>query len=303
MRILVGPARRGLKTAAVVTVGALLSLSLPAFEADAAMPAFVQVNSAVPQSPQSTVATTFTKAQVAGDLNAVVVGWNEAAGNVTSVTDSAGNPYQVAAATTRGTRLSQAVYYAKGIAAAGANTVTVRFDKAVAYADVRILESGGLDATSPLDVTRSAAGSTSTASSDAATTQFATELLLGAGTTDASFTAPGTGYTSRIITNPDADIAEDRTVSATGSYSATAPFSAGAATGSCSWSRSRPPDSSPAASTGKGCCGSCPTIRALLGTSAVATKAAYLRKLDSLAPLTYAIVTAFAGLSTSRDSS
>src|SRR6266545_3691255 len=141
MRILVGPVRRGLK-AAVVTAGALLSLSLPAFEADAATPVFVQVNSAVPQSPQSTVATTFTKAQAAGDLNAVVVGWNEAAGNVTSVSDSAGNPYQVAAATTRGTRLSQAVYYAKGIAAAatGANTVTVRFDKAVAFADVRVLE-------------------------------------------------------------------------------------------------------------------------------------------------------------------
>jgi hypothetical protein len=144
MRILVGSNRRGLRTAVVaVTVGALLSLSLPALEANAATtPAFVQVNSAVPQSPQTTVATTFTKAQAAGDLNAVVIGWNEAAGNITSVSDSAGNAYQVAAPTTRGTGLSQAVYYAKNIAAAaaGANTVTVRFDKAVTYADVRILE-------------------------------------------------------------------------------------------------------------------------------------------------------------------
>ena len=197
--------------------------------ATVATPAFVQVNSAVPQTAQSTVATTFTKAQLAGDLNAVVIGWNEEAGNITSVSDSAGNPYQVAAPTTRGTRLSQAVYYAKNIAgaAAGANTVTVKFDKAVAFADVRILEYGGLDPASPLDVTRSAAGSAATASSGAATIGFASELLLGAGTTDASFTGPGSGYTSRIITNPDADIAEDRTVTATGSYSATAPISGG----------------------------------------------------------------------------
>jgi hypothetical protein len=226
----VGCNRRGLATAVAVTVGALLSLSLPALEANAATtPAFVQVNSAVPQTAQSTVATTFTKAQVAGDLNAVVIGWSKATGNITSVSDSAGNPYQVAAPTTRGSGLSQAVYYAKNIAtaAAGGNTVTVKFDKAVAFADVRILEYGGLDPASPLDVTSSAAGSAATASSGAATTGFASELLLGAGTTDASFTGPGSGYTSRIITNPDANIAEDRTVTATGSYSATAPISAG----------------------------------------------------------------------------
>lgn len=194
-------------------------------------PAFVQVNSAVPQSPQSTVSATFTRAQVAGDLNAVVVGWNETTGNVTSVTDSAGSAYQVAAPTTRGDGLSQAIYYAKAIpaAAAGANVVTVRFDKAVVYADVRILEYGGLDQTSPVDVTRSAVGNTTPASSGAATTSFATELLLGAGTVGSTFTGPGGGYTSRVITSPDGDIAEDRTVTATGSYSATAPVSGGGA--------------------------------------------------------------------------
>ncbi len=59
----------------------------------------------------------------------------------------------------RGSGLSQAVYYAPAIAA-GANTVTVTFDKAVTYADVRILEYGGLDASSPVDVSHSAVGST-----------------------------------------------------------------------------------------------------------------------------------------------
>jgi glucose/arabinose dehydrogenase len=187
--------------------------------------AFVQVDSATPQTPQSTVATTFAQAQGAGNLNVVVVGWNESVGNVTSVTDSAGNAYQVAVATFRGTGLSQAVYYAKNIAGAGAgsNTVTVRFDKAVNFADVRILEYSGLDQTSPFDAGRSAAGSSATADSGAATTSFARELVVGAGMTAGCFTGAGSGFTARIITNPDCDIVEDRIVATTGSYSATAP--------------------------------------------------------------------------------
>jgi hypothetical protein len=187
--------------------------------------AFVQVQSATPQSPQSTVATTFTQAQSAGNLDVVVIGWNESTGNITSVTDGAGNTYQVAAATVRGTGISQAIYYAKNIvaAAAGANTVTVRFDKSVAFADVRILEYSGLDQANPFDVSRSAADSTDQADSGAATTNFARELIVGGGTTSGCFTGAGSGFTARIITGPDCDVVEDRTVTTTGSYSATAP--------------------------------------------------------------------------------
>jgi glucose/arabinose dehydrogenase/PKD repeat protein len=190
-----------------------------------ATPAFVQVNSATPQTPQSTVATPFVQAQTAGNLNAVVIGWNESVGNITQVRDSRGNTYQAATTTARGDNLSQAVYYAKDIlaSAAGANTVTVTFDKAVTYADIRILEYSGLDRASPLDVSSSAAGSVALASSGPATTNFAKELLLGVGMTSGAFSGAGTGYTTRIITNPDADIAEDRVVSSVGSYNATAP--------------------------------------------------------------------------------
>jgi glucose/arabinose dehydrogenase len=185
---------------------------------------FVQVKASTPQSPQSTVATTFSLGQSAGNLNVVVVGWNESTGNITSVTDSTGNAYQVAAATFRGTGLSQAVYYAKNIAAAGAgsNTVTVGFDKAVNFADIRILEYSGLDQTSPFDVSHAATGSTTQASSGAATTNLARELIVGAGITNGCFTGAGSGFTARIVTTPDCDIAEDRTVTTTGSYSATA---------------------------------------------------------------------------------
>ena len=47
--------------------------------------------------------------------------------------------------------------------------------------------------------------------------------------TAGAFTKAGAGFTLRIITSPDADIAEDQTVSATGSYNATAPTSSSTA--------------------------------------------------------------------------
>jgi hypothetical protein len=194
------------------------------FSASSAPPIeFVQVKSSTPQSPQSTVATAFNQAQTSGNLNVVAIGWNETAGNIASVSDSAGNLYQVGAPIFRGNTFSQAIYYAKSIAGAAANTVTVRFDKAVAYADVRILEYRGLDRTNPLDVTSSATGTSAQASSGTATTNFARELIVGAGVTSASFTGAGTGFTVRIITTPDDDIAEDRVVTSAGAYSATAP--------------------------------------------------------------------------------
>jgi hypothetical protein len=171
------------------------------------------------------VTTPFVQAQTAGNLNAVAIGWNESVGNITQVRDSRGNTYQAATTVARGNGLSQTVYYAKDIlaSAAGANTVTVTFDKAVAFADVRILEYSGLDKVNPVDVSSSAAGSVAQASSGPATTNFAKELLLGVGMTRGVFTGAGTGYTARIITRPDADIAEDRNVTSVGSYSATAP--------------------------------------------------------------------------------
>src|ERR1700736_3638573 len=42
-----------------------------------ATPKFIQSNYAVPQTPQSMVQTQFSAAQTAGNLNAVIVGWND----------------------------------------------------------------------------------------------------------------------------------------------------------------------------------------------------------------------------------
>src|SRR5262245_38202889 len=48
------------------------------------------------QTNQSSVTGAYTSAQVAGDTNILPIGWNNNTSNITSVTDSAGNTYQLA---------------------------------------------------------------------------------------------------------------------------------------------------------------------------------------------------------------
>src|SRR5206468_120725 len=76
-------------------------------------PTFVQSAFADPQTPSSTVNVTYAKAQNAGDLNVVIVGWNDTASTVSAITDSAGNAYTLAAGpTVLSGFLSQSIYYA-----------------------------------------------------------------------------------------------------------------------------------------------------------------------------------------------
>ena len=123
--------------------------------------AFVQRNYATPQSAQTSVPVVFTGAQTAGNLNVVVVGWNDSTAAVNSVTDTKGNVYALAVGPTAvAGKLSQSIYYAKNIAAAAANanTVTVQFNVAAQFADIRVLEYSGLDLASPVDVVAAATG-------------------------------------------------------------------------------------------------------------------------------------------------
>jgi hypothetical protein len=190
---------------------------------------FIQVNAATPQTPQTTVAVTYTAAQRVGDLNVVVVGWNDSTATVNTVRDTMGNAYTLAVGPTVQSGIAtQSIYYAKNIpaAAAGANTVTVTFGVAARYVDVRIAEYSGLDTVNPLDVTAAASGNGATASSGAVTTTNANDLIIGANLVQTATPGAGTGFTRRIITSPDGDILEDRIVTAIGSYSATSPVSA-----------------------------------------------------------------------------
>ena len=104
---------------------------------------FAQVAAATPQSSTATVPVTFPGAQTVGDLNIVVVGWNDTTAAVQSVKDSAGNTYNLAIGPTSGTALQQSIYYAANIVG-GSNTVTVTFNQAAAYPDIRILEYRGV---------------------------------------------------------------------------------------------------------------------------------------------------------------
>ncbi len=192
------------------------------FTAPAAAPGFVQVAASTPQTRQTTVSTSLPNAETAGDLNVVVIGFDNATSNIVTVTDSAGNSYQPAAPIKRSAGDSQAIYYARNILPGLFNTVTVTLNTPTPYVDVRVAEYFGLDPTNPLDVTASGSGKSTAPNSGSATTTSPVELLVGGGTTMGSFISPGSGFTSRIITSPDADILEDRVVSAAGSYSATA---------------------------------------------------------------------------------
>jgi hypothetical protein len=180
--------------------------------------AYGQVAAATPQSPTASVPVTFPAAQTAGDLNIVVVGWNDTTSNVSTVQDSQGNTYALAIGPTRGTGLSQSIYYAANIKA-GSNTVTVTFNQAAAAPDVRILEYRGV---TTLDAKVGAVGSSTAANSGTATTTNANELIFGADIVATLTTSAGSGFTSRIITTPDGDIAEDKFVTTAGSNSATA---------------------------------------------------------------------------------
>ena len=192
--------------------------------------AYVQSNYAVPQSPQASVPVTFGGAQTAGDLNVVAVGWFDTITGIVSVTDTKGNVYVPAVGPTpMSSTGTQAIYYAKNIAAAAANanTVTVAFSGAAPYPDVRILEYSGLDGGNPIDVIAAGTGRGSPSNSGAAITSSANDLIFGADDVASSTTGPGAKFTTRELTVPDGDIAEDDVVSATGSYAATATMTPG----------------------------------------------------------------------------
>jgi outer membrane biosynthesis protein TonB len=205
-----------------------LASSLFAFSALAATPNYVQSNSAVPQTPQTKVTVTYTAAQNVGDLNVVIVAWDDATSQVSSVTDAKGNLYQLAVGPTvltGSTSCSQAIYYAKDISA-GANAVTVNFNAAASFPDIRILEYSGIDPLTPIDVSAASTGNSATSSSGTTITKNPMDLLVGANYVMSSTIGPASGLTQRLLTSPDGDIAEDRVVTAVGSYSASAPLSA-----------------------------------------------------------------------------
>ena len=185
---------------------------------------YLQGAASVPQTPQAVVRVELPQPQGAGHLNVVLVGWNDTSQAVPSLSDARGNTYRRAVGPTRSYGCcTQSIYYAAGIAA-GANTVTVTFSRAVRFPDVRVLEYAGLETTAPLDVAVGAAGNSAESVSGSVTTRNANDLLVAGNVVATTTAGPGSGYTQRILTTPDGDIAQDRTVDATGTYGARAPL-------------------------------------------------------------------------------
>src|SRR5258708_40341216 len=79
-----------------VAAGVFLSHSL-----SAAPPVYIQGKYAMPTTAQTTVTVPYKAAQTPGDLNVVIVGWNDTTAQVSSVTDTKGNVYQLAVGPTQ----------------------------------------------------------------------------------------------------------------------------------------------------------------------------------------------------------
>jgi fibronectin type 3 domain-containing protein len=193
-------------------------------ESAAASIAHVQASESCDGELYQAVNTTLNSAQRAGDLIVVAVGWSDPTAVVTSISDSSENTYTLAVGPTLASFAGrQSIYYAKNIAgaSAGINTVTVAFSSTVPWPDLRVLEYSGIDPANPLDAVVATIGTGTTTTSAPVTTTNASDLLVAANYVESSTTGPGAGYTQRLL-GGCADIAEDRIVSATGSYTASA---------------------------------------------------------------------------------
>jgi hypothetical protein len=146
------------------------------------------------------LSATFPAAVSAGQLIvASVSSWPNAP---TGVTDSQGNVYTLATAPKRTTAAGggsyTATYYAR--AAGGANTVTFRTGGSNGRMSMVIAQFSGINTMVAADSAISAAGKSQTPSSGNLTPSVAGELLIGAGTHDATtLTTPGSGFTMVAI--------------------------------------------------------------------------------------------------------
>jgi glucose/arabinose dehydrogenase/PKD repeat protein len=205
--------------AALAIVMATAATLVIAHGAYAATPGYVQSQAnEIKSGTLNSVA--FQNANAAGNLIVVYVVWNNT--SPVTVTDTAGNAYASAAPAARwnNNAWSSQVFYAKNVAA-GANTVRATFGSAItSFGDVYIHEYSGMDKVNPLDVSSAATGSTTAMNSGSATTTGATDLIFGAGASTKAVTAAGTGFNTRRTNFRNRT--EDKTVTASGAYNATA---------------------------------------------------------------------------------
>ncbi len=205
--------------APLLVAAALFAVAATCDEAHAATPSYVQGRAAeIGSGSQNNLA--FSTNNTAGNLIVVYALWDNT--SAVALTDTRGNTYASAAPATRwnNSTWSSQVFYAKNVAG-GANTVNAVFAKAItSFGILYIHEYAGLDKVNPLDVSSAAVGSSRAMNSGSAVTTNASDLIFGAGGSSHTVNAAGSGFTTRLTNFGNRT--EDRTVTASGSYNATA---------------------------------------------------------------------------------
>ncbi len=206
--------------ATAIDVGAVDAVAVDA-ALDAPAPDIVFRQLDTTYSTQQIVVLAVTMPQIAHDLGVVMIGWS-GANAVSSITDTAGNSYQLAVGPTASTSMVGVIYYTCDLAAATSNTVKVAFQNPLAdYMDFRIAEYSGLRTSGCLDTTSAGSGQTLQIDSGQVSTGFSHELLLATDVVLGATTAGDPSYTNRGIDGFQ-DVIEDRVVMTTGSFRALA---------------------------------------------------------------------------------
>src|ERR1700675_1300709 len=182
-------------------------------------PTLVQDTNSSQISTGTSVSASFHSPTRTGNTIVAYVIWN----NIGSValTDSLGDTFvNIGAPVSWGNGYSAQIFYAPKIVG-GTDSVTAMFRTSVtAFGVLYVHEYAGISPVNPVDVFTSASGASATLNSGAAVTTSPNDLIFGAGVSDNSVTAAGSGFTSRELAY--GNITEDHIATTIGSYSATA---------------------------------------------------------------------------------
>ena len=187
----------------------------------ASAPSIVQVNRNQ-IAGGANVSATFDGTTLAGNTIVAYVIWSNT-GSV-ALTDSRGDTFtSVGTPVIWGNGYSAQIFYASNIAG-GSATISAAFRTSVnSFGVLYVHEYTGISKTNPVDAVASMTGSSSQLSSGTATTTAPNDLLFGAGVSDDSVTAPGSGFNMRDSSY--GNITEDRVAATPGPYAATATHS------------------------------------------------------------------------------
>lgn len=187
---------------------------------------YIQRGGVVGAVTTTTVVGLLPNPQTAGNLNVVIIGWNDTVATVSSVTDTEGNTYFAALPIVTGTGLSQVFYYAANIVGDSGtpNQITVTFSQAAPFPDVQILEYSGLEVSSPIDAAAGDFGSGLLSDTGACATTAPLTMIVAGTTVSSTISGAGSGFNLLNITQPNGDSAEHQIASVAGSCAATQPL-------------------------------------------------------------------------------